>query len=497
MKPEAEAIVSDVGDSEAPFGEDYGPALMGPFAPVLDESVWRDLKVVGEIPQDLNGVYLRNGPNPKYPPQGRYHPFDGDGMIHAARFKNGEVVYRNRWVRTDDLKTEMEAGQATLWGIRETLAGRDDKKLKDTANTDVIGHGGIALASWYMSGDIYKLNPLTLETIGKAPYAEGLNGGFSAHSKVDERTGELMFFDYWNEPPYMSYGVVDASGKVINHVPVELPGPRLPHDMAITTRYSILHDLPLLHNEEAMRNGRHKLEFHPEMATRFGVIPRHGESHEVQWFEFSPCFLYHTINAWEEGDEVVMVACRYCPLEDEHGNIDAAATAKNVALLGMNARLWRYRMNLKTGAASEEPLNEELNVEFPSIHPGLFGVKTKWAYLVDHNPQILHWTGVRKFNTDTGECVSAYTDGHEHTWYSEPWFAPADNAKAEDDGYVVVFAWDNKNKQQELQVFDARDLSPGPLARIQLPRRVPAGFHACWMAEDTIDPELRAQEATS
>lgn len=483
--------------SDAPFGDSYGPALMGPFAPVQDESEWSDLEVIGAIPDDLSGVYLRNGPNPRFAPQGRYHPFDGDGMIHSAHFKNGKVTYRNRWVRTDDWKSEDESGRATMWGIRETLKGREDRKLKDTANTDVIGHRGEALASWYMSGEVYKVNPITLETLGKADYAKALGGGFSAHPKVDERTGELMFFDYWNEPPYMSYGVVDANGSVVNHVPVELPGPRLPHDMAITENYSILHDLPLFHNEEAMQNGRHKLEFHPEMPTRFGVIPRHGDSDSIQWFEFSPCFLYHTINAWEEGDEVVMVACRYMPFRKENGEIDSDRTAKAIALLGMNARIWRWRMNLKTGECSEEPLNEDLNVEFPSIHPGKFGVKTSWAYLVDHDPHVLHWTGLRKFNTDTGECVGAFTDGHEETWYSEPWFAPADNATSEDHGYVVVFAWNDEKKQQQLQVFDAQDLSAGPIARIKLPRRVPAGFHGCWMSEESIGNHPRQDTKTS
>ncbi len=471
---------------DAPFGDAWGPALMGPFAPVADESVWDRLEVHGEIPADLNGVYLRNGPNPRFAPQGRYHPFDGDGMIHAAHFADGRVVYRNRWVRTDAWQEEDRAGQATYYGIRETLKGRTDKRLKDAANTDVIGHGGIALASWYMSGDIYMLDPITLETLGKAPYAKRHGGGFSAHSKVDEQTGELMFFDYWNEAPYMSYGVVAADGTVKNHVPIELPGPRLPHDMAITEHYSILHDLPLFHDEAAMALGRHKLRFHPEMPTRFGVIPRHGAAHDIRWFEFSPCFLYHVVNAWEEGDEVVMVACRYMPERTASGDIDAERTARNIAELKMRSRLWRWRMNMKTGETREEQLDDRYNIEFPSLRAEQTGRKTRWGYVVDHDPDILHWTGIRKFNTDTGECVGEFSDGAAHTWYSEPWFAPADGGTREDDGYVVAFAWNQADRQQQLQVFDARDLSAGPVARVMLPRRVPVGFHACWIAQKNI-----------
>lgn len=470
----------------APFGEDYGPGLMGPFAPIFDESVWEDLEVIGTIPEDLNGVYLRNGPNTRFAPKGRYHPFDGDGMLHSAHFENGRVVYRNRWVRTDGWELEDEAGQAVLYGIRETLKGRDDKPLKDTSNTDVIGHGGVALASWYMSGEAYQIDPVTLETLGKAPYAKGLGNGFSAHPKVDEQTEELMYFDYWNEPPFMSYGVVAADGTVLKQVPIDLPGPRLPHDMAITEHYSILHDLPLLHDEEALRHGRHKLEFHPEIPTRLGVIPRYGDSLSIKWFEFTPCFIYHTINAWEEGDEVVMVGCRYMPALDEHGEIDAVRTARDIAQLVMRARLWRWRMNLKTGETHEEPLNEELNVEFPSINAHMIGRKTRWAYLIDHHPQILRWTGIRKFDTDTGECVAAFSDGAKDCWYSEPWFAEADNAVNEDDGYVVVFCWNERTEQQQLQVFDARDISAGPMGRVIIPRMIPSGFHACWMSKKRL-----------
>ena len=141
----------------APFGEDYGPLLTGVYAPVFDELELTGLTLIkGSIPANLNGVYLRAGPNARYAPNGRYHPFDGDGMVHSAQFDNGQLTYRNRWVQTDAFVEEQAAGHATHYGIRETLKGRTDKRLKDTANTDVVGHRGRALALWYMSGDAYR-----------------------------------------------------------------------------------------------------------------------------------------------------------------------------------------------------------------------------------------------------------------------------------------------------------------------------------------------------
>lgn len=470
---------------KAPFGPEYGPLLMGPFAPVTVESTLTDLEVIGTIPPDLNGAYLRNGPNPHFAPIGRYHAFDGDGMVHSALFENGSVTYRNRWVRTTAWQEEDAAGQSIYKGIMDTLKGREDQPLKNTANTDVVWHAGVAVASWYMAGDPYRLDPITLETLGKAPYV-GLGGGFSAHCKVDAHTGEMMFFDYWNEAPYMSYGVVNAQGKLVHQVPIELAGPRLPHDMAITENFSILHDLPLIHCPDALKNKRHKLKFEPSMPTRLGVIPRFGGATEIRWFEFSPCFIYHTVNAWEDGDEVVMVGCRFMPQRFESGEIDAQATANDIAQLCMTARLWVWRMNMRTGEAREQALNMDHNVEFPGMNLAYQGRKSRWAYLVDHDPKTLHWTGLRKFDLDSGECTDAWTDDPVDAWYSEPWFAPRDGAKHEDDGYVVLFCWNQAAQTQELQVFDACTISTGPVARIRLPQHVPAGFHACWVSAEQL-----------
>jgi len=473
---------------DAPFGEEHGPMLTGEYAPIFDEQELRNLLVEGEIPADLNGVYLRNGPNQRFEPKGNFHIFDGDGMLHAAEFRGGKVTYRNKWIRTQGWLRNDEAGQETFWGVMNSVKGRPDKPMNDVANTDVIGHGGNAVATWYLAGVPYVVDPVTLETRKAArDYVFPPGNGMSAHPKVDEFSGELLFFDYFAEHPHMSYGVVDAQGKLVHHVPIELPGDRLPHDMGITENYTILHDLPVYHDEEALRAGRHKIVFNSEIPARFGVIPRYGASDSIRWFEFSSCFLYHVVNCWEDGDEIVMVACRYMPARHDDGSFDDQRTAKMIAHLVMDARLWRYRMNLKTGEAVEECLDPDHNVEFPGFNSALTGRRTEWGYFVDHDPHILRWTGIRKMNTDTGETAGEWSDSHEHCWYSEPWFAPADNPESEDHGYVVVFVWNDETRVQQLQVFDALDIGKGPVARVTLPQRVPPGFHACWMKPKQIE----------
>ena len=472
----------------APFGEDHGPLLTGVYAPVAEELALKDLKLLkGAIPTNLNGVYLRAGPNARYEPNGRYHPFDGDGMVHAAHFENGHLTYRNRWVHTEGFVEEQQVGKSTHFGIRETLKGRPDKRLKDTANTDMVGHRGRALALWYMSGDAYEIDPITLETLGKSTAISHSGGKISAHAKVDEITEEMMFFDYGNDAPYMHYGVVGADGQLKHHVPIDLPGPRLPHDMAVTEHYSVLHDLPLFHDHEAMALGRHKIQFHPEMSSRFGVIARFGAADSIRWFNFTPCYLYHVVNAWEEGDWVVMVGCRYMPALDALGNIDAQRTAKDVAELVMHARLWVWKMNMKTGETAEHVLNTQHNAEFPSYNGRLTGRKTRFGYLVDHSETVtLQWAGVRKFDLETGADLGGWSDDAQHSWYSEPWFAEADAPQAEDDGYLISFQWNDALQRQTLDIFDARDLACGPVAQVELPQRLPAGFHACWIERDRL-----------
>ncbi|MGH3624272.1 MAG: carotenoid oxygenase family protein, partial [Sciscionella sp.] len=286
--------------------DEPNPYLLGVYAPVHTEIDAADLRVIGEIPRDLNGVYLRNGPNPRYPPKGRYHWFDGDGMVHAVHFENGTARYRNRWVRTKAFDAETEAGKALWTGVMEPPAGNPFGNthglgLKDNANTDVVFHRGRVLATWYLCGSPYAVDPLSLETLGAEDFLGTLVGDMMAHPKVDERTGELFWFDFGPRPPYLRYGVVSGHGRVSHTTDVPLPGPRLPHDMAITENYAVLMDLPLIQDPVAARQGRHKIIFERSLPARVGVLPRYGDGAAVRWFEANPCYIYHVVNAWEQG----------------------------------------------------------------------------------------------------------------------------------------------------------------------------------------------------
>jgi carotenoid cleavage dioxygenase len=468
------------------------PYLRGPYAPVGAEVAAVDRAPShGEVPRDLDGVYLRNGPNPRWPARGRHHWFDGDGMLHGADFRDGRVTYRNRWIRTRAFGRESAEGRSLWPGLMErpdrslTEAWGADRWLKDSANTDVKVHGGRALATFYQCGVPYQVDATSLETVGPLDLARLGVRSVSAHSRADERTGEFLFFDYAVQPPYMTYGVLAADGSLAHHVAIDLPGPRLPHDMAFTERYAILMDLPLFWDPALLHRDIHKVTFFPDLPSRFGILPRRGAADSIRWFEAEPGYVYHVANAWEDGDEIVMDGCRMQHPEPA-GAREGGELARMLAWLSMDARLYRWRFNLRTGATREEWRDDRI-CEFPTINASRMGQPTRHAYGVSVAPEpTLRFDGLLKYDSQTGRTDSwHFAAGH---YASEAPFAPRTGAREEDDGYLVTFVTDATTDTSELQVFDARQLSAGPVARVPLPQRVPAGFHACWAPRSRLAP---------
>ena len=132
----------------------------------------------------------------------------------------------------------------------------------------------------------------------------------NAHAKTDPRTGELIDYDYGDFQSYLTYYVIAADGSLRHRTRVDLPGPRLPHDTTITPNFTILHDFPLFHDMEMLRRSGHRVvKFHRDLPSRFGVIPRYGTQEQIRWFEFEPGYVLHMVNAWEDGDWIVMDGC--------------------------------------------------------------------------------------------------------------------------------------------------------------------------------------------
>ncbi|MEM7000849.1 MAG: carotenoid oxygenase family protein [Pseudomonadota bacterium] len=463
--------------SNLPAGDEH-PYRSGAWRPnAVEMNAW-DLEVEGDLPADLQGVYVRNTENPLHEAIGRYHPFDGDGMLHSIFFSGDGVEYRNRFIRTDGFNAELEAGRALWAGLME----RPEKSerpgwgartgLKDSSSTDVVVHNGKAVTSFYQCGDVYELDPRTLAPRGRAAWLDGVTPGWgvSAHTKVDEATGEMLFFNYSKEAPYMHYGVVDGSGELVHYIPINLPGPRLPHDMGFTDNYAILHDFPFFWDPDALKHNAHAVRFFTDLPTRFGVLPRRGQSADVRWFEFEPSYALHVINAYEHGDEVIM---------DGYAQTDPT----QFSLVETGCHAYRWRMNLRTGEVREGPLEDALS-EFGMINPQVAGKPYRYSWAVTSPPKMFIMDGLVRLDAETGERQTyALPKG---VYLSESPMAPRQGSRAEDDGYVVSFVTDLNQDASFCYVFDAADIRPGPIAKVKLPQRICVGTHSYWADISTL-----------
>ncbi|HET9876350.1 MAG TPA: carotenoid oxygenase family protein [Mycobacterium sp.] len=474
--------------STLPEDDDH-PYRTGPWRPQTTEWDADDLTAVeGEIPRDLDGIYLRNTENPLHPALKTYHPFDGDGMLHVIGFRDGKAFYRNRFIRTDGFLAENEVG-GPLWpGLAEPvqLAKRTEGwgargLMKDASSTDVIVHRGIALTSFYQCGDLYRLDPYSAAALGK----ESWNGrfpfewGVSAHPKVDNKTGELLFFSYSKQAPYLRYGVVDEHKDLVHHVDVPLPGPRLPHDMAFTENYAILNDFPLFWDPQLLEHDVHLPRFYRDMPSRFAVIPRRGEARDIRWFEADPTFVLHFVNAYEHGDEIVLDGF----FEGDPEPIDIGTETKSqrlfrfLALDRLQSRLHRWRLNLVTGTVKEEQLSEDIT-EFGMINADYAARTYRYAYAATGKPGWFLFDGLVKHDVLTGR-QERYSFG-DGVYGSETAMAPRPGASGEDDGYLVTLTTDMNADTSYCLVFDAARPADGPVCKLQLPERISSGTHSTW-----------------
>jgi len=284
----------------------------------------------------------------------------------------------------------------------------------------------------------------------------------------------------------MHYGVVDSDNKLKHYTPIPLPGPRLPHDMAFTKNYSILNDMPLFWSEELLERDMHVVDFHPEMRSRFAIIPRYGNSEDIQWFEADPTYVLHWTNAYEEGDEVVLDGYyQECPKPGRHESAPPGLE-RMMAYLSqglMKPRLHRWRFNLKTGQTVEQRLDDR-TLEFGTINPLYNGIKYRYIYNAIPTPDYFTFDGLLKYDLDTGE-TQEYRFGDQR-FGSEASFAPRTNCQHEDDGYLVSIVTDLKENRSEFIMVDAAKVDDGPVCRVILPHRICSGVHATWASANEL-----------
>ncbi|HEX3700173.1 MAG TPA: carotenoid oxygenase family protein [Phenylobacterium sp.] len=454
------------------------PYLAGNFAPVRSEDDFQ-LQVMGEIPAGLNGALFRIGPNPQFEPRdANHHWFGGDGMVHGFYLADGKVHYRNRYVRTPKWRRENAAGHALFGTFGNPLTSDPSVVGQDSgvANTNIVWHAGrlMALEEGHMPTE---LAPESLETRG---YVEAYRGRTTAHPKIDPRTGEMVWFAYGVGEAFfgdgLSYGVTDSSGAVVRRDDFQAPYCSMVHDFMVTARHVLFPVLPLTGSLERAMKGLPPFAWEPDKGSFVGVMRRDADVSTIRWFNTGACYVFHPLNAWEEGDKLFADVMRYdtAPL---FPNADGSPGAKAAARLVR----WTFDLAGDSDAIQEQPL-DDLDGEFPRVDPRVETLKHRhgWYAADPRGAQTIRQGAIAHLDLATGRRELYELDPGDVT--SEPVFVPRGADAEEGDGWITAVVWRAAEDRSDLLIFEARDIAKGPIATAKVPRRVPFGFHGNWAA---------------
>ena len=430
--------------------------LRGNGRPVTEELTLADLKVNGKIPEELNGRYVRTGPNPITGTS--THPFLGDGMLHGMRLRDGKAEwYRNRYVQTPFI-TDPSVD------VLDLSVMMDMKSSK--ANTHVMGHAGKILV--LEEGHFPYVVDGQLNTVGPTDFEGALTGSFTAHPKICPTTGELLAFGYSALEPYLRYLRVSANGKLVQTENITVGGPTMMHDFNITQNNVIFMDLPAVFNLELAMTGEMPIRWDESYPARLGVMPRNGNDTQVRWFDINPCYVFHPLNSYEDGDKIIIDVARF-------SHMWKASTMDFPP-----PELWRWTIDTVSGKVHEEQVDDR-PAEFPRVADSVIGMKHRYGYLAGmsqaKDPSEASGA-ILKYDRETG-VRSDIEFGRGRTG-GEPVFVPAANSSAEDDGYLMTYIYDASSDSSSFVIMDAASMDSEPVASIDLPR-IPGGFHGSWI----------------
>ncbi|UJW29314.1 carotenoid oxygenase family protein [Saccharothrix sp. AJ9571] len=446
------------------------PFLEGAFAPVREEVTAFDLPVTGRIPRELNGRYLRTGPNVLGLEDPRAHHWMlGEGMVHGVRLRDGRAEwYRNRWVRSSGVAAKL--GERYPW----------QAPAEDFApNTHVINHHGRILALQESGPAPYELDG-ELNTLGPYDFGGSLDGAYTAHTKFDARADELHAVTYHPAWDHVRHLVVDRSGRVVRTTRIAVADNPMMHDFALTERYVVVFDVPVTFDPQPGRVVPYKWNVNHQ--ARVGVMKRSGGP--VRWFGVDPVFYSHTLNAYEHGHSVVVdLTTLPAPFEvagkPGHGGPFASGTPV----------LERWTIDLAGGRVRRQVLDDRPQ-EFPRVNENLVSRRHRYGYAASPGDLLDAYLD-KPANTFRNALIKHDLRGGRSEVHrfgpgaaaSEAVFVPAARSKAEDDGYALAYVHNPDRNASDLVILAAQDFTAKPLARVHLPKPVPLGFHGSWVAD--------------
>jgi carotenoid cleavage oxygenase len=240
------------------------------------------------------------------------------------------------------------------------------------------------------------------------------------------------------------------------------------HDLSLTERFAVVYDLPVVFDLDAAMSGSlFPYRWDDGYPARVGLLEREGGADDVSWFDIEPCYVFHPMNAYDDGDQVVLDVVRHARMFDAHrlGPDEGPPT------------LERWTLDRSSGKAVEERLDDR-GQEFPRVDERLVGRRHRYGYssaflagegaLIKHD--LLRRTSeVRALPCADGGCEAV--------------FVPAAPDAAEDDGWVLSLVYDAGRDTSDLLVLNAADFTGEPAAVVHLPQRVPFGFHGNWVPD--------------
>jgi carotenoid cleavage dioxygenase len=313
--------------------------------------------------------------------------------------------------------------------------------------------------------------------VGATDFDGVLKGSFTAHPKICPVTGELIAFGYSAFEPYLRYLRVSAEGKLVQTEEITVGGPTMMHDFNMTQNHVIFMDLPAVFDMKLAMSGEMPIRWDDNYPARLGVMPRDGTDAQVKWYDINPCYVFHPMNSYEEGDTIVLDVARFSHMW------------RDSAMDFPMPELWRWTIDTNTGKVSEEQIDDR-SAEFPRVADSVIGLKHRYGYMMgmgemgSPDDPMSTSGSILKYDRQTGERTEiSFGPGRVG---GEPVFVPSTNPKSEDDGYLMTYLHDAESDTSSFVIMDAATMDNTPVASVALPR-VPSGFHGSWIAASVAD----------
>lgn len=471
------------------------------FDPVQSELSGVSLAIEGELPAELDGVFLRNGTNALVPPR-RRHMFDGEAMLHVIEFRGGEARYSNTTVRTPRAAYVEKAGRNPFMGIADLTSGgkgalaglmleRIKAKLGLLPRFSPIEAGNNGTAVMHHDDRLYCLQetalPFRLDIKRDASGwlvldGRGANetfGGklacpFSAHPKADANSGTVYSIgqDFTSGTTYLTQ--LEQGGAVrTSTIMHDKPAAFFVHDYILTDDWIIFPDTSLRFNPAGLAGPEASVaSFDKARPLRFGMIARaHRDGDQVRWFETAhPGHIWHIANGWETEGALHI----YAPVfRDYPATIPIHSPAEP------HSQFVHWQLDLASGRVAERVLLDH-HYERPGIDWRRHGQPARYTWLLDESGGVMG-KGVLKYDLFE-EREAGYLD-YDGLLGGEPVFVPREGGQGEDEGWLIDLLADGHTAV--LLVADAATLQEQ--CRIALPQPVPFGVHALWLDRDTTD----------